>query len=131
MTKLDTHPARCDLTSRECCKLLCGIAAGVVGTGVPIEALRRMFGILHLVARGGSTALDVDRMAGLIEGLDLNILQMIAVRCSMTLLGATMGAIAEQASVGALETALDWINEHEEVWETAFGTLTPPKGAES
>lgn len=123
MTKLDTRAARCDLTSRECCKLLCGALAGAMPLVARPETIRLFFQTLYAAAVG-----DADKTRRAIEalsGLDLDPHDLVAIECVSRMFGATIGAVGEQAAPGALDDAVKWIGERgDDFWAALQQGLT-------
>ncbi len=103
--KLDPRPARTDLTSRECAKLIGGtIAALVHGEGRPPEDVRAAVRFIAAAfGEGGEGALAHFPT----EGID---------RMSNRLIAGTAGALAGMASNRALVAALLWWAEVDEAW---------------
>jgi len=110
VTKLDTRPARCDLTSRECAKLLCGIAAGAL-VHHSVEAVRLTLGFTV----ASILVLDDEATMARIRSLHCPKGDVLT-EAAATLWGAAMGAIAEQAAPGALRTAWEWMHDRDDVW---------------
>lgn len=121
--KLDTRPARCDLTSRECCKLLCGVLAGATPLFAQPDTVRRFFRVLYVTASG-----DQDGCRKAVEalsGLELNVHDSVALECVSRLFGAVLGAITEQAAPGAMDDAIKWIAERDDsFWADLSAAVT-------
>jgi len=94
-TKLDTRPARCDLTSRECCKLICGALSGAM-IGLKAPTVRRIFEMMWMVGdsarKGSTTEEDLQRVASQLVGQYDPI----------------------EGLPGAVATAFDWIHERDD-----------------
>ena len=117
--KLDTRPARCDLTSRECCKLLSGILGGALDTGLPVAAVRAVLIILRESSKAASG--DLERTATALATFDgMVITDTIQLKLLFSMLGAACGAIIEQAAPDALEDAVDWILERDDDYWSAL-----------
>jgi hypothetical protein len=112
-TKLDTRAARCDLTSRECCKLICGALGGALGAGVEQEVLRQMLKIVSLVQFEDA----VTSMSDAAEAIAMmKQRETVAAGTSGTMMmfGAILGAINEQAAPGSMRDACRWILQQED-----------------
>jgi hypothetical protein len=119
-TKLDTREARCDLTSRECSKLLCGALAGAIGAGVEIGTLQKLIRIINLVqyedpeSRPGYSV----ELLGLMKEIQGYDSVVAGTSAKVMMLGAMIGAITEQAADGSMRDACRWILEQrEEFWQ--------------
>ena len=127
-TKLDTRPARGDLTSRECCKLLCGALAGaMIGLKAPI--VRHIFEIMWMVGdsarKGSTTAEDVQRVASQLVG-QYDPIEGLRVPPITALLSSVVAAIDDQAAPDAVATALDWIHERDDDFWEQLASGRPP-----
>lgn len=102
MTRLDTRAARGDLTSRECCKIISGVLFGAASY-LPVESLRAV-----LMAARVKTVPELEAQTELLKQVPLVVL---------SILGAVLGALSEQAAPGAMNDAIDWILERgDEYW---------------
>lgn len=119
MTKLDTRAARCDLTSRECCKLICGALVGVGAVLRSQELTRSVFGAAYRAFSGAGTG-EVAELSG---DADRTV--------TLVVLAATLGAIQEQAAPGAMDTALKWIYEQGDAFWSAVLVTTGETSDES
>lgn len=122
MVHLDTREARCDLTSREACKLLCGLLAGCVVAGIETGLLRKFFeaavGMVQRPVSEHSVDQAEERIQELFMSFDgLPITEATRLRAILTMLSAALGAIGEQTPADALMTACQWIIERDEVWQ--------------
>ena len=103
MTHLDPRPARCDMTSRECCKLLTATLTAML-VFCPAEQARQLFRISAAPVIESDPPKDWPSDYG------------PASAPLAALLSALLSALAEQAAPGALRTACDWILEHDDAW---------------
>ena len=121
-TKLDTRPARCDLTSRECCKLICGALSGTIAAGIRPAIVRRIFTVMWTlgdIARAQRSASEEERqlMADSLTG-QYDVSEGLHIATASTMISAILAAIDEQAAPGALGTAFDWVHERgDDFWE--------------
>ena len=103
--KLDSRPARTDLTSRECAKLIgSAISALVTGEGHPPEDVRASVRFIARVFNGQGTVAMTECPA---KGID---------RTANRLISATAGGLAGMAPDEAVITALLWWAEADEAW---------------
>jgi len=97
---LSREPARRDLTSRECAKILCGLLNGLAGIlhEEDMEALRKAF--------GG----DSDRWSWNTSA---------AVRVAMRSVGSLIGALRLMTveDPSQLDIAMQWIHETDDLWK--------------
>jgi len=122
MVNLDTRPARNDLTSRECAKLLCGVIQGAAMTGARMDLLRDLICALSrspdlhevLMRPDLNQALAAEQLRDPRAYRDL-------VTCA-GLIGSLVGALDDQASGGSLDIALDWVLEQDAVWAVVTDT---------
>lgn len=111
--KLDRRPARTDLTSRECAKLIgSAISALVEGEGLPPEDVRASVRFIAVAFEKGA-----DAAAAEFPTVGIN-------RSAIRLLSATAGGLTGMASDEAVITALLWWAEVDEAW----AHLSAPSG---
>jgi len=119
VTKLDERPVRKDLTSRECSRLLCAVIAGAASAGVTPARLRGLFEILRvLAAPAPQSILDgpLDTELWRKTWDEAHLCEALRMQMTSALIGALAGALDEQAAPGALEDAVAWINENDDLW---------------
>jgi hypothetical protein len=130
VTKLDTRDARCDLTSRECCKLISAALAGALGTGLPLRAVRSLITIAHNAAAGDVNVSQLEHAVLELNGLGPED----AVRLSAVsrMLGAVVAGVSEQAVPGNVDIALTWIYEQgDNFWEAMAQGIRSVQQAQS
>ena len=119
-TKLDTRAARCDLTSRECSKLICGALAGALGAGVERETLQQMIKVINLVQYENAETRATYGLEILTLMKEIKAHESVAAGTSakMLMLGAMLGAIQEQAAPGSMRDACRWIlQQGDDFWQ--------------
>lgn len=112
--RLDTRARRQDLTSRECCSLISGTLAGLIGIGLSTNAVKNLVRLLYHVSKQRQD--DVE--AAVVELYNADAVELARLRDGAHMLGAVLGTLEDNARGGAMETALLWIVERDDrFWE--------------
>lgn len=100
---LSTEPARIDLTSRECAKLICGLLSGLIPLLDDDDALE-IREVLSTI-KGKSVETKWEQSAGL----------RVTIHAIGALIGALVGMTKEDPE--QLRIAIEWVSDTDEVWE--------------
>ena len=116
--RLDTRPARQDLTSRECAKILSAVVASARMTRARMDLLRELVRL-----SGKLDAALARRQAELTELVAAERREHPAayealVTCA-ALVGGLLGGLADQSHAQTLEDAVDWVVNQDAIWTGA------------
>ncbi len=118
MTRLDPRPARGDLTSRECAKILCGVITAAHGTGARMDLLRFLVRLLNSGSASPECAAKEINAALAQERTDNHAAYSQLLVCAR-LVGGLIGALADQADETAVNDAIDWVVNEDAIWASA------------